>query len=177
MRIMRLLALILMLPIAVGAQAEQKVDFWEPLRFLEGSWEGQGDGMSGKSEVTQVYDFLLNGQFLQMRTRSVFEPQEKNPEGEIHEDMGVFSYDQARETFILRAFYIEGFVNTYVLSETSEDGKTLTFESEAVENAPPGTKARLIFQQKTDGELEQRFFVAFPGSEFSCFTTNQLKLQ
>lgn len=170
-----ILFLILILPTVVGAQSEQKTDVWEPLRFLEGSWEGRGEGMSGQSDVTQVYDFILNGQFFRMRTKSVFEPQEKNPDGEVHEDMAIFSYDTGRQTFVIRAFYIEGFVNTYLLSEISEDGKTLTFETEAVENAPEGTKAKLIFQQTGDGEMEQRFFVAFPDKEFSCFSTNRLK--
>ncbi len=170
-----LLTLILILPTIAKAQSGQEVDVWEPLRFLEGSWEGEGEGMSGRSEVTQDYDFVLNGQFLEMWTRSVFEPQENNPEGEVHEDMAIFSYDGSRKTFVLRAFYVEGFVNTYVLSAMSEGGDTLSFETEAVENAPRGTKARLIFHKTGVGEIEQSFFVAFPGKELSCFSTNRLK--
>ena len=41
-----------------------------------------------------------------MKTRSVFEPTEKNPKGEIHEDFGVFSYDRTRKTFVMRGFYV-----------------------------------------------------------------------
>jgi len=61
-----------------------------------------------------------------MRTRSEFKPPEKNPGGEIHEDPGVFSCAGARETFVLRSFYVEGSANTYVLEEISADGGTLT---------------------------------------------------
>lgn len=50
-------------------------------------------------------------------------PTEKNPKGEVHEDFGIFSYDQARKTFVMRGFYVEGFVNTYVMDEISGDGK------------------------------------------------------
>lgn len=152
----------------------QQADPWKPLRFLEGTWEGYGDGMSGRSTVVQEYAFVLKGNFLRMTTRSEFKPQEKNPKGEIHEDFGIFSYDGGRKKIVLRGFYVEGFVNRYV-GETSEDGRTLTFETEAVENAPPGTKAKLVFLRKGEGELVQSFHVAFPGRDWSCMSTNSLK--
>ena len=166
---------ILLLSQAVSAQDDPPADPWQPLRFLEGSWEGRGDGLAGISTATQSYEFVLGGNFLQMKARSVFEPQEKKPDGEIHEDMGMFSYDRARETFVLRSFYVEGFVNTFVLHEISEDGNTVIFVTEAVENAPPGTEARLEFERISDDEMEERFFVAFPEKEFGCISTNRLK--
>jgi hypothetical protein len=46
--------------------------------------------------------------------------------------------------------------------------------TEAVENAPPGTQAKLIFIWDGDRTLEQSFHVAFPGREFSCFSTNRM---
>ncbi len=175
MRTAILAILVLIIPAIPQAQTDQAESPLKAIRFLEGSWEGTGEGFSGKSAVTQDYDFILNDTYLQMKTRSVFEPQEKNPKGEVHEDMGVFSFDEARQAIVLRAFYVEGFVNTYVLSEVSEDGKILTFETESVENAPAGTKARLVFTRMGESELEQQFFVAFPGKELSCFSTNRLK--
>lgn len=164
------LALILLLPAA--GLAQDTPDPWQPLRFLEGTWIGTGQGFSGASDVTQTYEFILGGQFLQMATRSEFPPQEANPDGEIHEDMAIFSYDQARETHIMRGFYVEGFVNTYTLDEITDS--TLTFNTIDVENAPPGTKARLVFKRISDTKLEQSFWVAFPGKELSCFSTNTL---
>jgi len=47
-----------------------------------------------------------------MKSRSVFEPTEKNPKGEIHEDFGIFScffYPQSQKTevsLIYRFFFI-----------------------------------------------------------------------
>ena len=70
---------------------------------------------------------------------------------------------------------MEGFVNTYVLDEISPDGSTFTFETERIENAPEGPGARLIFRLTADGELEQKFFVSFPGREFGCLSTNRLR--
>jgi hypothetical protein len=158
----------------VFAGQNESIDVWEPLRFLEGIWIGQGEGMSGFSTVTQEYRFILNGEFLQMSTKSEFKPQEKNPKGEIHEDIGFFSFDRSRKKFILRGFYIEGFFNQYV-GDVSENGKTITFESEAIENAPQGTRARLVFKKINSDELEQSFFLAWPGRDFSCMSTNKMK--
>jgi hypothetical protein len=173
---LRALTLIVTLAAAipVAAQTEKADDVWQPVRFLEGSWEGTGEGSSGQSEVVQHYSFMLGGKFLQMQTRAVFEPQEKNPEGEVHEDFGIFSHDQIRDKIILRAFYVEGFVNTFVLDRISEDGDTLTFVAESSENAPTGTKARLVLAHAEEGAIEESFFVAFPGKDFSCFSTNRL---
>lgn len=159
--------------IAFASQSENS-DVWKPLRFLEGVWVGQGDGMSGTSTVSQDYRFILNGKFLQMTTISEFKPQEKNPEGETHEDIGFFSFDRTRRKFILRCFYIEGFVNQYV-GEVLENGKTISFETEAIENAPQGTRAKLVFKKINDNELEQSFYVAWPERDFSCMSTNRLK--
>jgi len=110
-----------------------------------------------------------------MTTKSVFKPQERNPEGEIHEDLGIFSFDQSRKVFVLRSFYVEGFVNQYVFNPSSEDRDSMEFVTENVENAPPGTKAKLVFKKINDDEIEQSFHVAFPGQEYSCFSTNTLK--
>jgi len=170
-----LLIFLLAMPVLSWAQSEKANDVWEPLRFLVGSWEGTGEGMSGQSSVELNIDFVLNDQFLCATSKSVFEPQEKNPEGEIHEDIGYISYDGSRKTFVLRAFYVEGFVNTYLLSEISEDGKILTFETESVENAPEGTKAKLVYKVTGEGEIEEQFFVAWPGKDYGCFSTNELK--
>jgi hypothetical protein len=170
----KLIVMILLLSLLTFANQSEKVDVWELLRFLEGVWQGQGDGMSGISSVTQEYQFIFNGQFLQMTTKSEFKPQEKNPKGEIHEDIGFFSFDRSRKKFMLRGFYAEGFINQYI-GDISEDGQIISFETEAIENAPPGTKAKLVFQKISSDELEQSFHVAWPGRDFSCMSTNTLK--
>lgn len=170
----KIFVFLMLVCVLVAAQVDQKKDVWAPLRFLEGVWVGETPGMS---KVTQVYQFVLNGTFLHMKTRSVFEPTEKNPKGEIHEDFGIFSYDKGRKTFMLRGFYAEGFVNTYVMEDVSEDGKSFIFLTEHVENAPEGTKAKLEFKVLSADEIEQSFHVAFPGQEYSCFFIHNLKKQ
>lgn len=167
----KILMIIVLLPVLVAAQTEKKAEVWQPLQFLEGTWEGHGQG----STVTQVFQFMWNNKFLQMKTKAVFATSEERPKGAIHEDMGLFSYDQSRKKFVLRAFYAEGYVNQYIMDDISEDGKTLTFVTEHVENAPQGTKAKLIFKIIADDEIEQSFHVAWPGREYSCYALNKLK--
>ena len=60
-------------------------DVWAPLRFFVGSWEGG----SSKSKTERDYEFILEGKFLRVRNKSTFKPTEKNPKGEIHEDIGI----------------------------------------------------------------------------------------
>ncbi len=43
-------------------------DVWKSLRFLEGVWEGKGEGANGNSAVFQEYEFVLNGTFLWTKT-------------------------------------------------------------------------------------------------------------
>ena len=150
---------------SVSVFAEGKINPWDTLKVLEGKWVADKPGVS---KNTQQYSFILKNKYLQMKTRSVFEPTEKKPKGEIHEDMAIFSYDKTRKLFVMRGFYVEGFVNTYTLTK-SEDGKTLTFLSEDIENGMPGMKAKLVFKLISETEYEQSFYVAFPNKDYSCF--------
>lgn len=170
-----LIHIVLLIPLFLFTQQDQTANPWDHLRFLEETWEGTGDGMSGVSSVIQNYLFVLNGQFIRMTTKSVFKPQEKNPKGEVHEDFGFFSFDRARNVFVLRSFYVEGFVNQYIFNPESQNGNIIDFATESVENAPPGTKAKLVFNKISEDKIEQSFHVAFPGQEFSCFSTNILQ--
>jgi len=105
-------------------------DVWEAFRYFDGTWIGKGEGMTGTSTGSLTFEFIFNDRFLKMTNRSVFEPQAANPSGEVHEDLGFFSYDQGRKKHVLRQFHIEGFINQYVLESLSEDGKTFVFVSE-----------------------------------------------
>ncbi len=88
---------------------------WEDLNFFVGSWQGSGKGQPGISHVERSYQFVLNNKFLEVKNKSIWAPKIDNPEGEVHEDFGVISFDTARKSFIFRQFHVEGFVNQYVL--------------------------------------------------------------
>jgi hypothetical protein len=147
---------------------------WAPFNFFAGSWQGSGNGKPGQSQVERVYEFVLNGQFLHARSTSLYPPQEKNPKGEQHQDWGLISYDQARSTFVLRQFHVEGFVNQYVLEQMSEDGQTISFVTESIENIPSGWRAKETYQILDPDTFVERFELAAPGKEFELYSESRL---
>lgn len=152
-----------------------KVDPWERFRYFLGSWKGAGSGKPGESQVEREYQFILNEQFIQISDRAVYEPQERNPEGEVHEEIGFISYDRTREIHILREFHVEGYVNQYVLEDPLPDGGKLVFRTEAIENIPPDWQARTTYEILGDNEFIETFDLAGPGGDWSCFITNEFK--
>lgn len=163
------------LPCLIFAQTERNQDVWEPFKFFVGRWEGQGEGKPGISKGKQEWQFVLRGKFLQVKNEARFEPQGKNLEGEIHEDLGFFSFDQIRKKFVFRQFHVEGFVNQYVLESMGDDNKTFIFVSEQIENIPPGWKARLIYKILNENEFQQTFDLSAPGKEFECYSKGVMK--
>lgn len=170
----KILFIILIASSFVSAQTK-KPDVWEPLKFFVGKWEGTGKGQAGVSTVEREYKFTLNDKFLQAAHKSTYAPQEKNLKGEIHEDLGFFSYDKARKQFAFRQFHVEGFVNQYVLSSVSADGKTLVFDTESIENIPAGYKARETYKILNENEFTEIFEIAGPGRDYEVYSENRFK--
>ena len=151
------------------------VDHWKALRFFLGSWTGTGTGKVGDSRVERTYEFVLGEQFIRLTDRSVYDPQEKNPEGEVHEEIGFFSYDGDRETHVLREFHIEGYVNQYVQESSDVHDKKLVFVTEAVENLPPGMQARTTYEIIDDNRFRETFELLMRDGAWACFITSELQ--
>jgi len=167
----KLMLSVLLGSLSMVAVHAERVDRWAGFRYLIGTWR------MDTAEVSnfQRYAFMFNGTFLRMQTRTVIKPSEQKPEGDVHEDLGIFSHDGARDTIVLRSFHSEGFVNLYVLDRVSEDGKTMTFVTESVDNAPAGTRARLTFEMIGPDEFVQKFSVAWPDKDFICYSDQRFK--
>lgn len=151
----------------VAAQSRLTADVWEPLRFLVGSWEGDVNGRPGQGKSAREYRFVLNNQFLEVRNKSTYPVQPKNPKGEVHEDWGMISYDRNRKRFVLRQFHGESFVNQYA-SESGKDG-SLLFISENIENIPAGFRARETYTITGPDTFTERFEIAEPGKDFEVY--------
>ena len=72
----------------VGAFQTAAPDPLQPLTFLLGPWEGTSDGQPGTGRLQREYSHVLNARFIQAHNQSVYQPQEKNPKGEVHERFG-----------------------------------------------------------------------------------------
>jgi len=174
-----IMAAMFVFPILIFSQTQspqpKEPDVWAPFKYFVGKWQGQGEGKNGVSKGKQEYQFVLRGKFLQVKNEARFDPQEKNPKGELHEDMGLFSYDQARKFYVFRQFYVEGFVNQYICKKILDEGKTFIFVSEQLENLPPEFKARLTYKILNPNEFQMTFDLAVPAKDFECYSTGVLK--
>lgn len=155
------------------AQTNSAPDNWRPVRFLVGSWEGDVSGQPGSGQSQREYKFVLNDRYLEVRNKSTYPVQPKNPKGEVHEDWGMISYDRARKRLVLRQFHVEGFVNQYA-AETSADG-ILSFHSEAIENIPAGFRARETYTITGANEFIERFELAEPGKDFEVYSETRFR--
>jgi hypothetical protein len=156
---------------ATGQEAPaKKPDPWEPVRFLIGRWTGASQGQPGTGKSEREYGFTLNNRFIEVRNRTTYPPQEKNPKGETHEDRGMMSHDRVAKKIVFRQFHIEGFVNHYILDSVSADGRTVVFVSAALENLPSGFRARESYTRTGDDTFTELFEIAGPGKDFEKYS-------
>jgi hypothetical protein len=167
-------AALLFLPMFVAAQPQTKPDAWVPLKYFVGKWEGTGSGKPGESKVQREYQMVLSGKFLQVQNRSTYDPQPKNPKGEIHDDWGMIGFDKARNQFVFRQFHVEGFVIHYVVTSIAPDGNTIVFTSESIENIPAGWRARETSKIISADEFVEVFELAEPGKDFQVYSEARL---
>ena len=135
---------------AFGQTPPQPQDRWARVRFLLGSWEGPTEGQSGEGTDQRRYQLALRDQFIEVHNNSTYPAQEKNPKGEVHEDVGYISFDRTRQRLALRQFHVEGFVNQYVEDVPPASGD-LSFTSESIENIRPGWRARETYIKREIG--------------------------
>jgi hypothetical protein len=148
---------------------------FDRLRVLLGSWIGEGHGVPGTSAVEREYQWILDGRFIEAHNRSIYPPQQKNAKGEVHEHRDYFSWDRHRRRFVLRQFHVEGFVNQYVADSTVATSDSLVFTSEAIENIPPGFRARETYRLLGPDEFIERFELAEPGGAFELYSETRLR--
>jgi hypothetical protein len=162
----------LLMSVAGMALKPAVADPFERLAFLIGRWEGTSDGQPGKGSVRREYARALNSRFLRGYNRSEYVAQPKNPNGEIHEDEGFFSFDKTRKRLVFRQFHTEGFVTAYV--EDAELSSTkVVFTSEAIENIPAGFRARETYLVQSADAFEEVFELAEPNKPFEVYSRTQ----
>lgn len=148
---------------------------FDPIKFFVGRWQGTSEGEPGRGNGERTYEFVLGGRFLRGSNRTVYPKQEKNPKGEVHEDMEFFSFDRQRKKLVLRQFHVEGFVNEYAQQDTPKDGKTLVFETEQIENISAGWKARETYKIVSQDEFTEVFELAEPQKQFAVYSESRWK--
>jgi len=159
---------------APNKQSEQP-DPLKPLRLFIGKWEGDSQGQPGVGKMEREYGFVLRNRFVQVSKKAVYPPQEKNPKGETHEDLGLFGYDRGSKKLSFRQFHVEGLVVQYSLESISEDGRSFIFTSTAIENISPGWVARETYRFLNNDEFVETFALAGPGKQFETYSETRFR--
>jgi len=166
----KLFYLLLIFPSVLYSQTSKHDSIWLPFKSFIGTWKADGISESGKGKYERTYQWIFNGNFIEIHNKSTYAPSNNNPKGEVHEDLGYFSYDKVRKTFVLRQFHIESFVNQYVLDSISSDKKTFSFKTEAIENLPKGWQAKERYRILNENTIEETFELAEPGKDFKVYS-------
>lgn len=112
---------------AAGQTVPEPAERWAAFEFFAGEWTGVESATFGEGRGERTYELVLQDAYFLSRNRSVFPPQESLPDGDVHDDWSVFSFDADRDTYLLRQFNSEGFVNTFVLDPSSSPPEHLVF--------------------------------------------------
>lgn len=172
-RIEMAMVILALAQLGVTAPAEADDISIEWLGVLLGEWRGVGDGKWGESSAERTYSKVLDGTFVQGRGRSVYPKQDKNPTGEIHKSIDMFSFDMNRKTIVLRQFDNEAFVTTYYLIPETSSLNRLEFESEHLENVPIGWRARVLFEFQGEDEFHEHFALDTNKGSFEHYLTTR----
>lgn len=169
-----LIALMFLLATVAGAADQPKLDRWQPVRFMLGSWHGEASGEPGKGTVERTYALVLGDKFVEEHNTSRYEAA-AGREPEIHHHRGFFSYDQSRKTLMLRHFHEEGFINLYALNSGKSSPARLVFESVSFENFSNEWRARETYEVISPDEFIEIFELAEPGKDFVVYSRNHFK--
>lgn len=146
---------------------------WHPfqeLGFLLGSWSGSAD--SGPKVGGRVARFTpeFSGNYLVHRG-STFLTGDDGKEEAI-EEVGYFAYDREKRHYVAWYFFSTGISGTFDVELSPEGARLLSRE---LLNAEAGTKARLTFLRKADGDLAVSMELAPAGRDFVPFLASSLK--
>ena len=171
---MRLILTLAVFVLATSLQAaEPKVDGLAELRWMVGEWRGVGQGDPEVHGSERHIDSYLDGKYIRSQGRSVYPKQEKNPKGEIHAQLDLWSFDKARGSIVLRQFDTLGFVTTYILDKAGSGPDRWVLIAESLENVPKGWKARYVFTRKSDDEYHEMLELDPDGKGFQPYVTNR----
>ena len=147
-----------LLPAFVPAQQVKAPDAWRPYKFLVGTWTAEGQGEPGQAKGGFSFRLELQGKILVRTNHLEFAATAQRPSF-AHDDLLII-YREGDAT-PNRAIYFdsEGFVIHYN-STFSENGRVLTFLSDAAPQAP---RQKLTYVQNADGTLKVKFEIAPPG--------------
>jgi THAP4-like, heme-binding beta-barrel domain len=146
---------------------------WRPfqeLGFLVGSWSGAAE--SGTRVGGRVARFTpeFSGNYLVHRGSTILTADDGKEE--TIEEVGYFAYDREKRRYVASYFFSTGIIATFDV-DAAPEGVLLV--SRELLNAEAGTKARMLFLRKADGDLSLSMDLAPAGKDFVSFLTSSLR--
>ena len=146
---------------------------WRPFQefaFLVGSWAGGAE--SGARVGGRVARFTpeFSGNYLVHRGSTTLTADDGKEER--IEEVGYFTYDREKRRYVASYFFSTGIMGSFDV-EIAPEGVRLV--SRELLNAEAGTKARMLFSRKADGELALSMDLAPGGKDFVPFLTSSLR--
>ena len=146
---------------------------WRPfqeLGFLVGSWSGAAE--SGARVGGRVARFTpeFSGNYLVHRGSTILTADDGTEE--TIDEVGYFAYDREKRRYVASYFFSTGISVTFDVEVAPESARLVSRE---LLNAEAGTKARMLFARKADGELSLSTDLAPAGKDFVSFLTSSLK--
>jgi hypothetical protein len=131
----------------------------DALRFLVGTWDGDGAGQPGRGTGATSFRLDLDGRVLVRRSHSVYPAAGGRP-AVVHDDLMVIYAAPGGGGLGATYFDNEGHVIEYA-AEVSPDGRRVVFLSEA---EPAMPTFRLTYARVAEDLVDVTFEIAPPGS-------------
>ena len=145
---------------------------FENFEFLVGNWQGVETGVAGNGIGFRTYTYELNKNYIIERNQSTFPKTEKKPKGEVHRDIGIFSFNANKNEIIYRSFNVEGFTNIFVLDSVNSTEQKFIFVTREIENNPGNWKSKVRIEKISDTEFKEYFNIATDGVNYKDFIAN-----
>ncbi len=155
-----LAALALLAAAATGSAASAPPSPLDALRFLHGTWRGDGSGTPGQGSGTATFAPDLDGRVLVRRSHSEYPAAGGRPAA-VHDDLRVIHPAPGGRALQAVSFDNEGHVIEYDDVAVSPDGTRVVFTSEAEAGSP---RFRLTYSRAGADAVDVTFEVAPPGA-------------
>lgn len=137
------------------------------LAWLVGEWQGYGQFADRVTYIHKSFSYEVAGRYLVERTRDIFPPEKPTTDFELHQDFTTF-YRMDAGGYRAKGFFVEGYVWSSTVTAT---GDRVVVETDSVENAPAGMRARITYVRDGPDGFRGTFEMAMPGADYKAFET------
>lgn len=148
---------------------------WKPfqeLAFLTGSWTGGASlGPRFGGRVARFGPELL-GAFFVLHGSTILAAEEGGRAEETLDEEGWFAYDREKRKYTATWFFSNGIAGVFDVELLPDAIRLLSRE---LVNYESGTRARILFQKRPEGDVVMNVDLALPGKDFVPWLVSALK--